>query len=44
MEDKRIDNTISVFEEVLEKYKDDESVKDAYNQLMDLKERRKEDK
>lgn len=44
MEDKRIDNTISVLEEVLEKYKDDEGVKDAYNQLMDLKEIRKEEK
>lgn len=44
MEDKRIDNTISVLEEVLEKYKDDEGVKDAYEQLMDLKESRKEDK
>ena len=44
MEDKRIDNTISVLEEVREKYKDDEGVKEAYEQLMDLKESRKEDK
>lgn len=41
MKDSKIDNTISVFEEVFEKYKDDESVKELYEQLKRLKEKRK---
>lgn len=41
MEDnKKIDNTISIFEEVLEKYKDSEDVKEAYVQLQALKKKR----
>ncbi len=40
MEDNKLDNTISVFEEVLEKYKDDESIKEPYEQLKRLKEKR----
>lgn len=41
MKDNKIDNTISVFEEVFEKHKDDESLKEAYEQLKKLKEKRK---
>ena len=41
MEDNKLNNTISVFEEVLEKYKDDESLKEPYEQLKRLKEKRK---
>ena len=42
MEDtsKRIDNTIKVLNEVLEKNKDNEKVKEAYEDLQKLKERR----
>ncbi len=40
MKDKNIDNTISVFEEVLEKYKDNEDIKEPYEQLKKLKEKR----
>ena len=41
MKDSKIDNTISVFEEVFEKYKDDESLKKSYEQLKKLKDKRK---
>lgn len=41
MEDnKKIDNTISIFEEVLEKYKDNEDVREAYEELQALKKKR----
>lgn len=38
--DKRIDNTIGVIESVLEKNKDNKNVKEAYEDLIKLKERR----
>ena len=41
MEDKKIDNTIYIFEEVFEKYKEDEELKESYEQLKKLKEKRK---
>ena len=41
MKDNKLDNTISVFEEVLEKYKDDIELKEAYDQLKKLKQKRK---
>ena len=40
LKDNKIDNTISVFEEVFEKYKDEESLKEPYEQLKELKEKR----
>lgn len=44
MKDNRIDNTISVFEEVLGKYKNQEDTKEAYEQLKKLKEKRENKK
>ncbi len=41
MKDNRIDNTISVFEELFEKHKDDENLGELYEQLKRLKEKRK---
>ena len=40
MKDNKIDNTISIFEEVFEKYKDDENIKELQEKLMILKEKR----
>ncbi len=37
---KRVDNTIDVIEKVLEKNKDNEDVKEAYEDLKKLKEKR----
>ena len=41
MKDNKIYNTIYLFEEVFEKYKDDESLKESYEQLKKLKDKRK---
>lgn len=43
-ENKKIDNAISVFEEVLEKYKNVEDLKEPYEQLKRLKEKRENKK
>ena len=40
MKNNKIDNTISIFEEVFEKHKSDESLKEPYEQLKKLKEKR----
>ena len=40
-ESKKIDNTITIFSEILEKYKDREDIKEIYSDLEKLKEKRK---
>lgn len=36
----RLDNTINAIAKVLEKHKDNENIKDAYNDIQELKEKR----